>query len=95
MPRTLRFHLDENCHPAIADGLRRRGIDVTTTIDTKLLGADDRTQAAYALKEGRVIITQDQDFLRLNASGEPHAGIAYCKKDTKSIGEMISALNRM
>ena len=31
MPRTIRFHLDENCSHAIAAGLRRRGIDVTTT----------------------------------------------------------------
>ena len=28
----LSFHLDEHIHPAIAAGLRRRGIDVTTTI---------------------------------------------------------------
>ena len=27
----IRFHLDENVGNAIADGLRRRGIDVTTT----------------------------------------------------------------
>lgn len=31
MPRTIRFHLDEHCDPAIAAGLRRHGIDVTTT----------------------------------------------------------------
>jgi hypothetical protein len=31
MARTNRFHLDECCDPAIADGLRRRQIDVTTT----------------------------------------------------------------
>jgi hypothetical protein len=31
MPRTIRFHLDENCDRAIAERLRRRGIDVTTT----------------------------------------------------------------
>ncbi len=29
MPRTIRFHLDENSDPAIAAGLRRYGIDVT------------------------------------------------------------------
>ncbi len=28
MPRTIRFHLDENADPAVADGLRRHGIDV-------------------------------------------------------------------
>jgi hypothetical protein len=41
MPRTIRFHLDENCSHAIAAGLRRRGIDVTTTPEAGLLGAGD------------------------------------------------------
>jgi hypothetical protein len=39
MPRTIRFHLDEDTDPAIADELRRYGIDVTTSQDVGLLGA--------------------------------------------------------
>lgn len=31
MTQKIRFHLDENVSNAIAEGLRRRGIDVTTT----------------------------------------------------------------
>jgi predicted nuclease of predicted toxin-antitoxin system len=92
MPRTIRFHLDENCPKAIAGGLRRRGIDVTTTPEVGLMGAIDEHQAAYGLAEGRVLFTQDQDFLRLDAAGVPHAGIAYCVKNTKSIGEIIQGL---
>ena len=80
MLRTIRFHLDENCSPAIADGLRRRGIDVTTTPEVGLVSAIDEDQAAYCLSEGRVIFTQDTDFLRINASGTPHAGIVYCHR---------------
>jgi hypothetical protein len=41
MPQTLRFHLDEHVAGAIAAGLRRRGIDVTTAADAGLLGAED------------------------------------------------------
>jgi predicted nuclease of predicted toxin-antitoxin system len=92
MARTIRFHLDENCTKAIALGLRRHGIDVTTTPEARLLGALDEEHAAYALNEARVIFTQDRDFLRINAVGVPHAGIAYCEKDTRSIGEIIAAL---
>ena len=92
MSRTIRFHLDENCPRALADGLRRRGIDVTTTPEAGLLEATDEEQTAYALREGRVIFTQDEDFLAIQASGIPHAGIAYCKKDTRSIGDMIRGL---
>jgi hypothetical protein len=46
MPRTIRFHLDEDVDPAIAEGLRRRGIDVTTTPEVGLLGARDPIQLA-------------------------------------------------
>lgn len=92
MPRTIRFHLDENCARAIAIGLRRRGIDVTTTPEVHLVGASDPEQVAYALPAGRVIFTQDRDFLRIHAGQVPHPGIAYCENDTKSIGEIIRAL---
>jgi hypothetical protein len=37
MSQTIRFHLDENVNGAIADGLRRRGIDVTNTPEAELI----------------------------------------------------------
>ena len=40
MARTIRFHLDEHCDPAIAAGLRLHGVDVTTTADAGLISAD-------------------------------------------------------
>jgi uncharacterized protein DUF5615 len=52
----------------------------------------DEEQLAYCLIEGRVIFSQDQDFLRLHAAGVRHAGIVYCAKDTKSIGRIIQGL---
>lgn len=54
MARTIRFHLDENCHPAIAGGLRRRGVDVTTTPDVGLLHASDEKQIAASSQIGRL-----------------------------------------
>ena len=92
MPRTIRFHLDENCHREVAEGLRLFGIDVTTTPEAGLLSVADEQQVAYGFAEDRVIFTQDRDFLRLHAAGVPHAGLAFCRKDTKSIGEIIQAL---
>src|SRR5262245_12717452 len=92
MARTIRFHLDECCDPAIADGLRRRNIDVTTSREVGLLRAVDEQQAAYGLAESRVVLTHDADFLRLQSEGVPHAGIAFCHKDTLGIGEVIKRL---
>jgi hypothetical protein len=37
----IRFHCDEQVERAIAEALRRRGIDVTTTPEAGLLGAAD------------------------------------------------------
>ncbi|APW61650.1 DUF5615 family PIN-like protein [Paludisphaera borealis] len=92
MPRTIRFHLDENCSKSICEGLRRRGVDVSTTPEAGLAGSGDEQQLAHCLANGRVLFTQDRDFLRLDAQGVPHAGVVYCVKDTKSVGELIQCL---
>jgi predicted nuclease of predicted toxin-antitoxin system len=65
MAEKIKFHLDENVHNAIAQGLRRRGIDVTTTPEKFLIGVSDEAQLTFALSENRVIFTQDTDFLRI------------------------------
>ena len=77
MPLVLKFHLDEHVSPAIDAGLRRRGIDVTTTREVGLQGAADTDHIAFALSAGRVIVTHDEDYLMLHAQGVRHAGIVY------------------
>jgi predicted nuclease of predicted toxin-antitoxin system len=92
MPRTIRFHLDERCRTALAEGLRRRGIDVTTTPEARLRGADDPEHVQFALAERRVIFTQDEDFLAIHAAGIAHPGIAYCHQGSRSLGEILRGL---
>ena len=89
MPQTLKFHLDENVNPAIAKGLRIRGIDVTTTPEVGLIEADDEEQVEFAKTEGRVVFTHDDDFLRVQTD---HTGIVYCGQGRRSIGEAIQWL---
>ncbi|MHC5935374.1 DUF5615 family PIN-like protein [Nostoc sp.] len=62
MTQKIRFHLDENVSNAIADGLRRRSIDVTTTSGKGLIGISDGEQLHFAMSESRVIFTHDDDF---------------------------------
>jgi predicted nuclease of predicted toxin-antitoxin system len=92
MPAPIRFHLDKHIDPAIANGLRRRGIDVTTTADVGLQGTTDEEHLAFARAERRIIVTHDDDYLRLHQRGISHAGIAYCRQQTRSIGEMLRTL---
>ena len=92
MAEPLRFHLDENVPVAIAEALRRRGIDVTTTQDAGLFTAEDTAQLAYCTLEQRVLVTHDMDFLVLHQAGAQHAGIACCALGARTIGEMVRAL---
>ena len=91
MRRTIRFHLDENCSQAIAEGLRRRGVDVTTTPEVGLLGALDEEQVAYCRVKGRVVFSYDEDMLRLAAAGVEHVGIAFCQQRKRGIGDVVRA----
>jgi uncharacterized protein with PIN domain len=88
----MRFHLDEHVDSAIAHGLRLRGIDVTTPNDANLLGAADESHVEFARSEGRVIFTNDADFLRFASIGIEHSGIAYCSRGVRSIGFVVRHL---
>ena len=92
MPAAIRFHLDENVPSAVAEGLRRRGIDATTTPQSGLLSAGDDKQLDFAHSDNRVLVTCDTDFLRLHDRGVPHAGIVYTLKGKRTIGELIHSL---
>jgi predicted nuclease of predicted toxin-antitoxin system len=92
MAEKIRFHLDENVRNAIAQGLRRRGIDLTTTPEQSLIGVSDKAQLEFAVSQSRVIFTQDTDFLRMNQTNTDHFGIVYCSQGNKSIGEIIRGL---
>jgi hypothetical protein len=62
-----------------------------TVAEAGMVGRDDASQLAFALRAGRVVFTQDRDFLRLAASGVPHAGVAYAPQGAP-IGEVVSGL---
>jgi len=92
MAGQIKFHLDENANNAIAEGLKRRGIDVTISVQVNLISASDDEQLTFAHSQGRVIFTQDRDFLELHYSGIEHSGIVYCIKGSKTIGEILRQL---
>ena len=91
MAGALKFYTDEHSANAIAEGLRRRGVDALTTYEAGMLGASDEEQLAFAAQQERVLFTQDDDFLRLHAAGVDHAGIAYTRQDA-SLGDIIRGL---
>jgi predicted nuclease of predicted toxin-antitoxin system len=91
MSQRIKFYTDEHVARAVIRGLRQRGVDILAVPEAGLLTASDEEQLARAKQEGRVLFTQDADFLRLHASGIAHAGIIYANQQA-STGEIIYGL---
>ena len=91
MAPTIQFYTDEHVAKAVVQGLRQRGVDVQTVSEAGLRGASDQDHLSWAYQHQRVLLTQDTDFLRLHASGLPHAGIVYAPQGT-SVSEMVRGL---
>ena len=92
MSGLIKFHLDENVSNAVVEGLRRRGIDATTTPEQNLRGISDLEQLTFARDNQRVIFTQDDDFLKLHQAQVPHSGIVYCHQGSRALGEIVKTL---
>lgn len=91
MAEKIRFYVDEHVPTAVTVGLRLRDVDVLTAQEANRLAASDREHLALAVREDRVLFTQDADFLRLHASGVSHPGIAYARQQTP-IGHIVRGL---
>ena len=88
-----KFYADENVPVAISKALRRIGIDVLTARDARLLGYSDREQLSFAVRENRVVITHDSDFLAL-IKKESHQGVLFFTAQVK-IGKGIEEIERI
>jgi len=89
--REIRFYTDEQVSKAVIRGLRDRGVDVLTTPEANNLHATDIDHLRFAWSEQRVLFTQDDDFLKLAASGAEHAGIIYAPQSIP-IGQIVRGL---
>ena len=91
MSEAVRFYLDEHVNHALLRALRRHGFDAVAAGEVPLSGEEDAVHLAYATSQGRVMVTQDRDFLRLHAEGRYHAGIVYLPQHTP-VRAMIEAV---
>ncbi|MCA9432275.1 MAG: DUF5615 family PIN-like protein [Candidatus Omnitrophica bacterium] len=87
----VQFYTDEHVSKAVVRGLRQRGVNVLFVVEAKKQGVSDEEHVEFAISEGRVIFTQDDDFLRIAASGKSHHGIVYAPQRTP-IGRIVQGL---
>lgn len=92
---TRPLYCDESIWVPVADGLRQRGWEVHTARGEDRLGTSDRDQLAFAVERDWILLTFDDDFLRL-VEGEnlPHAGIVYVRQAGRRIGEVVKLVDK-
>ena len=91
----IKFYLDENISPRIASVLRMDGIDVVSVRDLGMLGDVDENHLGRATKMGRVLCTQDRDFLALHQVNDAHAGIAFADQDKVNFDLWVKYLSAL
>jgi hypothetical protein len=81
---------------AVAEGLKRRGVDAISARDAGNLGLTDEQQLIYASENELPLFTHDADFLQLAhhwaIAGLSHWGINYVHQQKLSMGECIRRL---
>ena len=89
------IYCDENVWMPVAEGLRRRGWDVTTAVEEETLGYTDREHIKFALEKGWVILTFDDDFLSLVESNyeENHPAIIYVSQHGRDVGDLVKRID--
>lgn len=96
---SLRYYMDQHVDERITNGLRRRGIDVLTAHEDNNSAAPDEFLLARATELGRVIFSQDKDFLRIGSQWQQNdqafAGIIYSHQLHITVGQAVRDLEFM
>lgn len=76
----FRFFADQNIHADVVRFLRGEGCDVVDALQAGLAGAGDAAILAWAVSQGRVVISHDADFGMLAIlAGATCPGIVYLR----------------
>ena len=91
----LRFYLDENMDPKIANQLSKHGIDTVAAREANMLSVSDGEQLLFAIANGRVLCSKDSDFTKPEVLRVQHNGIVFFPDSDVSIGYVVNALTEL
>jgi len=92
----LTFYMDVHVPAAITTGIRRRGIDVLTSQEDGTRRADDEELLGRATDLGRILVSQDEDLLRITSDWQREqrwfTGLLFVHQQGASIGRCVEDL---
>ena len=76
----MRYLLDENIHPGVAERAWEEAVDVVSVIDLHRRGRPDHEQLEFAAEQDRILVTRNRgDYLHWTRefyhAGRPHRGV--------------------
>jgi len=92
----MKFKIDENLHPDIADILRHHGHDAITVRDQGLRGSGDARIADVCKQEARAFVTLDLDFSDIRVYPPPEfQGIVVLRLNDQSRPATLNAVQKL
>lgn len=92
----FKLYMDEHVPAPVTYGLRLVGVDVITSVEDGADGIPDPLLLDRATGLGRILFTQDRDFLKIGAErqseGKFFFGIVYAPQRRLATGRMIEDL---
>jgi len=90
----LSFLADEHVKRAYVTALRANGFEVVAVAEGDETGREDQSHLATSETRGLVVLTNDDDFVRLGRDTE-HAGIVYYSQQNHDPGQFVTAIRRI
>jgi hypothetical protein len=92
----LALYMDVHAPIVVTESLRRRGLDILTSQEDGTATQDDEALLGRANELGRVLFSQDQDFLHIAAgwqrTNRTFVGLVFAAQQGVSLGRLADDL---
>lgn len=92
--QAIAFYFDACVQVVIAEQLNHEGIEAITARDLKKLSDDDPSHLQRATEQQRVLVTHDDDFVKMAQRGVEHAGVVFVPTRYRKIGVVVKELRK-
>ena len=91
----MKFLVDNQLPAALAEFLRKRGLDCQHVLDVDLAQASDADICRYATEQGRIIVTKDEDFFYLASQPKSEIKLLWVRLGNCRKKALLEAFERV